>query len=132
MGERLPLGVRPGGSLSQPEYIHQRPNMEFWIRHALDRGIKMILPARCPLLKSGPQPSRYAFDPKPDLPLREAEFTIARIKQAGALLQQQIRQLKWYQGSTKADLLARLAVVELELADARASHQRLSTMYHAA
>lgn len=107
---------------TQWEYVEQRPNMEFWLRHAIDRGCKVILPEKCPLLKSK---HVYAYEPKPEIPLKQKEHQIALIKQEGARLQQQLAQTKFYERSRRADLLARLDVVNIELADAKQAYGRV-------
>ncbi len=104
------------------EYVEQRPNFEFWLRHAIDRGCKVILPEKCPLLKSK---HVYAYEPKPNIPLQAMEHKIALIKQEGARLQQQLERTRLYQSGHRADLKARLDVINLELADARQAHQRV-------
>lgn len=111
------------------EYISQRPNMEYWMRHAMDRGVKLILPTKCPLLKSK---HVYAYEPKPGLGLEQMKKQIALIKHEGAQLQQEIAKLPWYAGGRKADLAARLEVLDLELADARQAQERLQLVAYAA
>lgn len=108
---------------TQWEYLAQRPCMEHWLGVALSRGIKVILPEKCPLLKSK---HVYAYEPKPDIPLHVAEQRIAEIKQDGARLQQQLKAVKFYERGRKADLEARLAVVNIELADAKQAHGRIA------
>lgn len=111
------------------EYVAQRPCMEHWIGVAAARGVKIILPTKCPLLKSK---HVYAYEPKPDLPLQALQTQMAMTKHEGAQLQQQLAKLKWYERGRKADLVARLEVVNLELADAKQAHRRLATVIHAA
>jgi hypothetical protein len=104
---------------TQWEYQAQRPGMEFWMRYAIDRGIKIVLPEKCPLLKSK---HVYAYEPKPDIPLQAMEQRIAQIKQEGAKLQQQLQRARFWQ---RGDLQARLDVVNLELADAKHAYGRV-------
>ena len=108
------------------EYVVQRPNMEYWIRYALDQGVKIVLPSRCPLLKNGPRSTQipYAYEVKPDLPLRGLEYDMQRIKARGASLHKQLAGLKWFDRSAKQELLARLSVLDLELADKRHEHEK--------
>lgn len=107
---------------TQWEYVEQRPNFEFWLRHAIDRGCKIILPEKCPLLKSK---HVYAYEPKPNIPLQAVELRIAQIKQEGATLQQQLQHARFWQ---RADLQARLDVINLELADAKQAYGRVQQM----
>ena len=113
------------------EYVSQRPNFEWWLRCAMDRGVKLVLPVKCPLLKSK---HVYAYEPKPDLPLKAIEHQIAVIKQEGATLQKRLMALRyaWFSRGEIADLMARLEVVNLELADARQAQHRIATVVHAA
>jgi hypothetical protein len=104
------------------EYISQRPNFEFWLRYAIDRGCKIVLPRSCPILKSK---HVYAYEPKPDLPLQATNLRIQQIKQEGAHLQKQLQQIPRWKVGAKADLEARLAVVNIELTDAKQAHQRV-------
>lgn len=107
------------------EYQQQRPNFEFLLSAAIQRGIKVMLPEKCPLLKSK---HVYAYEPKPDIPLQALEHQIGLIKQEGARLQQQLAQTKRYHLGARADLHARLAVVNLELADAKQAYGRVQQM----
>ena len=106
------------------EYVQQRPNFEFWIRHAIDRGAKIVLPERCPLLKSK---HVYAYEPKPDLPLQALQARVGEIKAAGAAVQRALTGLRAYQVARRADLRARLEVIDCELADARQAYARVQT-----
>lgn len=110
------------------EYVSQRPNFEYWIAHAIARGVKIVLPEKCPLLKSK---HVYAYEPKHDLPVRAAELEMALIKQDGAVLQKQLAQTKFYDRGRKRDLESRLAVINLELADAKQAFRRAQIAVHA-
>lgn len=110
------------------EYVSQRPNLEFWLRHAIDRGVKIVLPEACPLLKAK---HVYAYEPKPDVPLHAMQTRIAQVKHEGAQIQHALQQAKWYERGRKADLAARLQIVQLELADAQQAQRRLATVLHA-
>ena len=107
------------------EYQQQRPGMEFLMGVAIAKGITIKLPEKCPLLKSK---HVYAYEPKPDLPIQAMNLRIAQIKHEGARLQQQLERTKFYEAGTRADLKARLAVINLELADARQAHGRVQQM----
>jgi len=103
------------------EYQAQRPGFEFWLSHAINRGVKIVLPEKCPLLKSK---HVYAYEPKPDLPLQAAQLETAKVKARGAQLQKQLAALKWYERGRRKDLESRLAVINLELQDARIAESR--------
>lgn len=113
---------------TQWEYVAQRPNFEFLLSAAIQRGIKIVLPDKCPLLKSK---HVYAYEPKPDVPLQAMDLRIAQIKAEGARIQKQLQATKFYQRQRRADLEARLAVIHLELTDARQAHGRIAQMVYA-
>lgn len=110
------------------EYQAQRPCMEYLIGLAMARGVQIVLPTKCPLLKSK---HVYAYEPKPEVPLQALETQIAQIKHEGAQLQQTMNSLRWYVPGRRADVRARLEVVQLELADAKQAYRRLATVIHA-
>lgn len=110
---------------TQWEYIEQRPNFEWWLALALARGVAIKLPEKCPLMKSK---HVYAYEPKPNIPLTQADTTIALIKQEGARLHQQLAQTPRYALGRQKDLRARLAMIDLELADAKQAYQRVQQM----
>lgn len=109
------------------EYVSQRPNFEFLLGLAASRGIKLVLPNKCPLLKSK---HVYAYEPKPDLPVQASQARMAQVKQEGAALRQTLHSLKFYEHGRRQDLLTRLEVVDLELADAKLAHHRAVQMVH--
>lgn len=111
------------------EYLQQRPCMEHWLGVAASMGVTIILPAKCPLLKAK---HVYAYEPKPDVPLHAIQTQIALTKHEGAQLQKQLAALPWYARGRKADLAARLDVLNLELADAKQAQRRLAAVIHAA
>lgn len=111
------------------EYLQQRPCMEHWMGVAAAMGVSIILPTKCPLLKAK---HVYAYEPKPDVPLHAIQTKIAQTKYEGAQLQKAMSQLKWYERGRKADLAARLQVVNLELADQQQAQRRLASVIHAA
>lgn len=91
-------------------------------------GVKVILPTKCPLLKAK---HVYAYEPKPDVPLQAIQTQMAVTKHEGARIQQAIAKLPWYARGRKADLAARLDVVNLELLDQKQAQRRLATVLHA-
>jgi hypothetical protein len=101
---------------TQWEYVQQRPNFEFLIGLATGRGIKIVLPESAPICKASYQ---YAFEPKADLPVQQAQLTIDRIKQDGAQIHQALAKLPWYARHQKADLTARLETLDVALLDAK-------------
>ena len=101
---------------TQWEYMHQRPNFEFLLGLAAGRGIKIVLPESAPICKAS---YRYAFEPKADLPVQEAEYAINQIKAEGRAIREKIIALPWYAKARKQDLISRLAYVDVQLADAK-------------
>jgi hypothetical protein len=107
------------------EYIHQRPNMEFLIGMALAQGVQFVIPDKSSLLKGK---HKYALEHKPNLDLERVERRIALVKNEGQQLQKRLAGLSWYARGQKADILARLRVLELELADCRQEQARLAAL----
>ncbi len=111
------------------EYLQQRPNFEFLLGVAAGKGIKIVLPESAPICKAA---YRYAFEPKADLPLQDAQKQIGIIKAEGAALHQAIATLPWYARARRADLQTRLAQLDVDLADAKAVLSRAQVALHAA
>jgi hypothetical protein len=107
------------------EYIHQRPNMEFLIGMALAQGVQFVIPDKSSLLKGR---HKYALEHKPDLELERVQRRMALIKDEGARLQKRLAGLSWYARGEKADILARLKVLDLELLDCRQEYGRLAAL----
>ena len=98
------------------EYVQQRPNMEFLIGYAAGKGIKVVLPETTPICKSH---FRYAYELKADIPLQELQHKIARVKHAGAIVQQELAALPKWNVARRKDLDARRLHLDVELADLR-------------
>ena len=107
------------------EYIHQRPNLEFLIGVALSQGVQFVIPEKSTLLKGK---HIYGLEPKPNLGLDRLDRRVALLKQEGARLHQRFAQLQWYDRGAKADIQARLSVLDLELMDARQESSRLAAI----
>lgn len=107
------------------EYINQRPNMEFLLGMALAQGVSFTIPQRSSLLKGR---HKYAIEPKPDLGIERCERRIHAIKQEGQRLHQRRAALPWYAQGARADIEARLAVLDLEIMDARQEQARLAAL----
>ena len=58
------------------EYLKQKPNMTFLLGLAAGRGVKLVLPKGCPLLKESHQ---YAYEPDPDLPKLRLERQMKKL-----------------------------------------------------
>lgn len=107
------------------EYIQQRPNMEFLIGLSLAQGVQFVIPEKSTLLKCRHQ---YAIEPKPDLELERVQRRMTLIKDEGLRLKQRLAKLSWYARGEKADVLGRLTVLDLELADCRQEYGRLAAL----
>lgn len=103
------------------EYVQQRPNFEFLLGIAAGKGIKIVLPASAPICKAAYQ---YAFEPKADLPVQQAQQTIDLIKAEGMALRKRRATLAWHARAEKADLDAQLKHLDVALMDARGMLQR--------
>lgn len=104
------------------ERQEQRHNFEWLLGLAAGMGIKIVLPEATPICQAR---FRYAYEPKADLPLQEAERTIGLIKQEGAKLHQELATLPWHAWERKKDVAARLKQLDVDLADARGQQNRL-------
>lgn len=111
------------------EYVQQRPNFEFLLGIAAGKGIKIVLPDSAPICKAS---YRYAFEPKADLPIQDAQKQIVAIKADGMKVHQAIAKLPWYARQRRADLKARLNQLDVDLADAKQILGRAQVALHAA
>lgn len=111
------------------EYVEQRPCFEQWMRYAIDRGCKIVLPVGCPLLKGK---RIYACESKADLCLQRITREIAAVKRQGAAVRRALEDTPWYAISEKQHLRSRLRRLELELVDLRSQQQREQFIYAAA
>jgi len=107
------------------EYVQQRPNFEWLLGFAAGRDIKVVLPETTPICKAS---YRYAFEPKADIPMQQAQLRIGQIKQEGADLQKRLAALPWYAHGEKRDLIARLRRLDVLLTDARNTLGRLQAL----
>lgn len=98
------------------EYLQQRPNFEWLLGFAAGRGAKIVLPASAPICKAA---YRYAFELKADLPQQRLSQQMAKIKQEGAQLKQELATVPWYRPGRKKDLSTRVQTLDIELLDAR-------------
>lgn len=98
------------------EYVEQRPNFEWLLGVAAGMGVKIVLPETTPIVKGK---FRYAYEPKADVPLQQVQLEIQQIKAEGARCHQALAKLKWYETGRRKDLVARLRVLDVELADAK-------------
>lgn len=113
---------------TQWEYVHQRPNLEWLMGIALQKGHQLVLPARCPLMKSR---HAYAFEAKPEVPLDRVQRRIDLIKTEGARVSKRAAALPWWARRAKADAAARLELLDLELQDAHYELHRVQALQHA-
>ena len=108
---------------TQAEYLKQRPNFEWLIGRAEERGINIVLPPECPLLK---HTHVYGYEPEPQRPDHAAK---KRLGKAQAQYQQIASSLvTWPRWKSKAAQLAQLTRLQAEIKDAQqqARHARLS------
>ena len=98
------------------EYLEQRPNLEFLMGVGAGLGVKHILPTAAPICRGTFQ---YGYEPKATTRLEPMQRRIERLKHEGALIAKRLGQLRWYDRAEKQDVLARKAVVDLELQDAQ-------------
>ena len=107
------------------EYVEQRPNFEFLLGVAIARGVKIVLPESAPICQAK---YKYAFEPKADIPLQQAQHDIATIKAEGLKLRQEAAGLPWYAQGRKQTIDARLRHLDVVLADAKQTMGRLHAL----
>ena len=99
---------------TQREYLLQRPNMEWLMGRAEERGIKIVLPPSCPLLKHSHVYGREQEPPRPDAAAqRKLDEARAKFQQLSSTL------VRWPRWKSKAEPLAQLARLKAEMHDAQ-------------
>lgn len=76
------------------EYQRQKPNFESLLTLAAARGVKVILPKGCPLMRSAHQ---YGYEDDPDTPKVALQRKMLRLQEELAYMQQREKGKKWYQ-----------------------------------
>lgn len=104
------------------EYIHQRPNFESLLTLAAARGVKVVLPRGCPLLKAS---HLYGFEEDPDTPKVALKRKIERYTHERALLIQREQQRKWYQ-RRDPNYHSRLAHLKAQITDTQFAIQHVT------
>jgi hypothetical protein len=104
------------------EYIHQRPNFESLLTLAASRGIKVVLPRGCPLLRASHQ---YGFEEDPDTAKVALKRKIARIEQEIALVMTREKGRKWYQ-RRDPNYASRLALLKAQVMDCQLGVQHVT------
>ena len=98
---------------TQREYLLQRPNFEWLIGRAEERGIKIILPPECPLLK---HTHVYGYEPEP---VRPDAIAQERLVKAQRRFQKLISELaRWPRWKSKTTELQEVARLKAEIHDA--------------
>lgn len=108
---------------TQGEYIKQRPNFEWLLGRAEERGIRIMLPPECPLLKHS---HVYGYEPEPVKPDAPA---MARIQKAQRELSTlAVKLARWPRWKSKDQELERMVRLQGEIRDAQmvARHAQLS------
>jgi hypothetical protein len=94
---------------TQGEYLKQRPNFEWLLGRAEERGIKIVLPKSCPLLKHS-----HVYGHEPEPPRADAE-AMARMHQAQkelSTLTVKVAQMsRWKSRTAELTRMARLRAV---------------------
>jgi hypothetical protein len=95
------------------EYVNQRPNFEALLTLAAARGVKVVLPKGCPLLRASHQ---YGFEEDPDTPKTALKRRMERIQYEMALVNKRAKKRKWYQ-RRDPNVASRLAFLQAQLMD---------------
>jgi hypothetical protein len=104
------------------EYIHQRPNFESLLTLAAARGVKIVLPKGCPLLRSSHQ---YGYEEDPDVPRVALQRKHGRIKDEIAFMQAREKGRKWYQ-RRDPNYRARISFLTAQLMDCQLAIQHVT------
>lgn len=105
---------------TQKEYIEQRPNFEWLLGRAEERGVKIVLPPECPLLKHTHVYGYEKAPVRPDLP------ALKRKRKIEAELSKLANQLMtWPRWKSKTPQLAELTRLKAALKDAQREARHL-------
>lgn len=100
---------------SQQEYVEQRPNFEMILGWLMGKGVKVVLPQGCPLLK---HPWLYALQPRPQPKDKAQQIALAKLKQERESLTRNIVAAKWY--DTRRDEWRKaLRTIDAQIADVK-------------
>ena len=95
------------------EYINQRPNFEALLTLAAARGVKVVLPKGCPLLRATHQ---YGFEEDPDTAKVALKRKMERLQYEMALVNKRAKARKWYQRKDP-NHASRLAFLQAQMMD---------------
>ena len=103
------------------EYIHQRPNFESLLTLAAARGVKVILPKGCPLMRGSHQ---YGFEEDPDTAKTALKRKMDRLQHEMVLVTKRAKQRKWYQ-RRDPNHASRVAFLKAQLMDCQLGIQHV-------
>ena len=103
------------------EYIHQRPNFESLLTLAAARGVKVVLPKGCPLLKASHQ---YGYEADPDVPKIALKRQIEKYTHEIQVLTKREKARKPHQ-RPDPNLQSRLAHLQAQILDCRLGMQHV-------
>lgn len=103
------------------EYIHQRPNFEALLTLAAARGVKVVLPRGCPLLRASHQ---YGFEDDPDTARVALQRTQQRLQHEIALVKKREKGRKWYQ-RRDPNVRSRIAFLTAQITDCQLAMQHV-------
>jgi hypothetical protein len=95
------------------EYVHQRPNFESLLTLAAARGIKVVLPKGCPLMRASHE---YAVQEDPETPKIALKRKLLRLEQELAWLEQREKGRKFYQ-RRDPNYASRVAMLQAQITD---------------
>jgi hypothetical protein len=103
------------------EYINQRPNFESLLTLAAARGVKVVLPKGCPLMRASHQ---YAYEEDPDTPKVALKRKLARLQEEAAFVAKQQKSRPWWKGKDP-NHHSRLAFLQAQIADCQLGIQHV-------
>jgi hypothetical protein len=104
---------------TEQEYREQRPNFEWLLGRAVERGIKLVLPEECPLLKHS---HVYAYESRPAPIAAEAQKKLHGYMKEQQKLTQQL--VEWPRFKSKDKPLARMRELSALILDAQQQIKR--------
>ncbi len=104
---------------TEHEYREQRPNFEWLLGRLTERGINIVLPEACPILKHS---HVYGYESKPRPKAMDAQKQLAKLSKRHQEIVQQLA--TWPRWKSKAKPLAEMREIEAQIIDVQQQIKR--------
>jgi hypothetical protein len=104
---------------TEHEYREQRPNFEWLLGRLVERGVRIVLPEACPILKHS---HIYGYEPKPKPKAYDAQKQLQGLMQQKQELIQQL--VQWPRWKSKAKPLQTMREIDARIVDVQQQIQR--------